>query len=252
MRNLLAILVLLSLATAARGQFGVEQPFFFQQATTGFDWQTVGGGPYIRYEIDQGLQAVELTNGCLLTGWTNQGWMPNTGIAGAPRWFETFVRSTNSSFAAKVVTIPQPMVLMTVQKVLSNGGASDSAIFGDAGGNGVKLGPPNADAGNANVYFGANLTTDSAVYTNAGAFFLLTVIVNGSSSSIRINGAQVKAGNVGGNSIGGASGFGLGYSPYNEFSYANCDFKRFLLWTNTLTAGELSTVEQKCMDDFGL
>jgi len=114
------------------------------------------------------------------------------------------------------------------------------------------MGPPNVGAGIVDVFLGAHMATTSAMYVNGVSnFFLLTIIINGASSSIRSNGVQIKTGNVGGGSIGdGSGGFGIGHATYNAFSFGNYDFQRFLLWTNTLTTQFLTNAENQLISDF--
>jgi hypothetical protein len=234
------------------GSFSHDQPYLAKDRTASgsFDWQT----PFMDYRVNVGVAAVSLTNGAPVTAWTNQGSWAHTSILGPPYWTSEYMISTNLAFTRSLTTetLNQPMVLMSVMRSIRDGGSGGGFLLADFNGSGVSMGPPNLAAGKVDVFCGAHMLSPVMYANGVSNFFLLTIIMNGGSSSIRSNGVEIKTGNIGAGRIGdgGSGGFAIGSAPINPQSYGNYDFQRFLLWTNTLTTQFLTNAENQLISDF--
>lgn len=80
-------------------------------------------------------------------------------------------------------------------------------------------------------------------------WMVLTVIIDGASSSMRTNGVECSSGTV---DAGTSWDWAVGTIIYNGAQFFIGDMTRFLVWSRHLTPTELTTVETQCKTDFGL
>lgn len=201
--------------------------------------------------------ALSLTDGGSVTTWTDETGNGNDLTAGnAPTFVQSsmggqpVVRFDGSSNYLDVTfgtTYTQPNTIITAIRFEGALGTADVPVWFDGSDSSNRHYLDNeGTTDDIRVFAGASLDTGYSVDNNA---HLLTVIYNGSSSVVRVDGSQVATGDVGSQSLAGLT---LG-AQWDQNVYGKIDVGEFVPYSADLSAsGDLSSEESRIADKYGI